>query len=135
METISFVQFSKRLSDQGVTLRRDTLDTLQVNVGKRCNQTCTHCHVDAGPTRTEVMDLDTVDHVLDFLAGSAARTVDITGGAPELNSHFRYLVEEVRKLERHVIVRSNLTVILEPGQGYLPGFFREMGVEVIASLP
>jgi len=135
METVSFIQFSKRLGDAGVTLRREALDTLQVNVGKRCNQTCTHCHVDAGPTRTEVMDLETVDQVLDFLADSAARTVDITGGAPELNPHFRYLVEESRKLDRHVTVRSNLTVYLEPGQGYLPGFFREMRVEVIASLP
>jgi radical SAM/Cys-rich protein len=135
METISFTQFSKRLTDQGVTLRRDRLDTLQVNLGKRCNQTCSHCHVNAGPARTEEMDLETLDHVLDFLADSAAATVDITGGAPELNPNFRYLVEEVRRLGRHVVVRSNLTVQFEPGQGYLPGFFRENRVEVVASLP
>jgi radical SAM/Cys-rich protein len=135
METVSFIQFSRRLADRGVTLRRDRLETLQVNVGKRCNQTCSHCHVNAGPGRTEEMDLETVDHVLDFLADSAATTLDITGGAPELNPHFRYLVEEAGKLGRHVIVRCNLTVLHEPGQAYLPGFYRQNRVEVVASLP
>jgi radical SAM/Cys-rich protein len=135
VETISFVQFSKRLGDRGITLRRDRLDTLQVNLGKLCNQTCGHCHVNAGPGRKEVMDLETVDDVLDFLADSAAGTLDITGGAPELNPNFRYLVEEARRQGKHVSVRCNLTVLQEPGQAYLPGFFRENRVEVIASLP
>ncbi|MDH4229339.1 MAG: arsenosugar biosynthesis radical SAM protein ArsS [Nitrospirota bacterium] len=135
METVSFVQFSRRLSTMGVTLRREHLETLQVNLGKVCNQTCTHCHVGAGPNRTEAMSLETVDHVLDFLADSAARTLDITGGAPELNPHFRYLVEAARKLNRKVMVRTNLTVIFEQGQGFLPGFFRENKVELVASLP
>ncbi len=135
MEIVSFTQFSRRLSEQGVTLRREKLETLQVNLGKLCNQTCSHCHVNAGPGRKEVMDLETIDHLLDFLADSAATRVDLTGGAPEMNPNFRYLVEEIRKLDRQVVVRSNLTVMFETGQSYLPGFFREMGVEVTASLP
>lgn len=135
METVSFTQFSRRISQEGVMLRRNRLDTLQINVGKLCNQTCTHCHVNAGPGRTEQMSLETIDHVLDFLGDSAATTLDITGGAPELNPNFRYLVEEAVKLGKRVIVRSNLTVIFEQGQGYLPGFFRENKVEVTASLP
>ncbi|MDH5526013.1 MAG: arsenosugar biosynthesis radical SAM protein ArsS [Nitrospirota bacterium] len=135
METVSFTQFSRRISQQGVMLRRTRLDTLQVNLGKLCNQTCTHCHVNAGPGRSEQMSLETIDHVLDFLGDSTAATLDITGGAPELNPNFRYLVEEAVKLGKRVIVRSNLTVIFEQGQGYLPGFFRENKVEVIASLP
>ncbi|MFQ5507813.1 MAG: arsenosugar biosynthesis radical SAM (seleno)protein ArsS [Leptospirillia bacterium] len=135
METVSFIQFSKRLSDQGVTLRRERLDTVQANLGKLCNQACTHCHVDAGPNKTEQMDLETIDHLLDYLSETQAQTLDITGGAPELNLNFRYLVEEAKKLGKNVIVRCNLTVFFEPGQAYLPGFYRENKVEVIASLP
>ena len=135
METVSFVQFAKRLSDQGISLRRERLDTVQVNLGKLCNQACTHCHVNAGPGRTEVMDLETIDHVLDFLNDSGATTLDITGGAPELNPNFRYLVEEAVKQGKKIIVRCNLTVFFESGQSYLPGFYRENGVEVVASLP
>lgn len=135
MDVVSFVQFSKRLTDQGVMLRRDRLDTVQVNLGRLCNQVCGHCHVNAGPGRKEVMALETVDHVLDFLGDSGARTLDITGGAPELNPHFRYLVEEAVKLGRQVMVRCNLTVFFEPGQSYLPGFYRENRVQVVASLP
>ena len=135
METISFVQFAKRLSDDGVSLRRDRLDTVQVNLGKKCNQTCSHCHVNAGPGRTEMMDLETIDHVLDFLSETSATTLDITGGAPELSPHFRYLVEQAVKLDKQVMVRCNLTIFFEPGMSYLPGFYRENKVEVVASLP
>ena len=135
METVSFIQFSRRLADMGATLRRDQLDTVQINLGKLCNQTCTHCHVNAGPGRSEVMRLETIDYALDFLNESGASTLDITGGAPELNPHFRYLVEEAVKQDKKIIVRCNLTVFFEPGQSYLPGFYRENGIEVVASLP
>ena len=111
------------------------LDTLQINVGKQCNQACRHCHVDAGPHRTEAMTRKTVDRVLSFLAASPIPTVDITGGAPEVNPSFRYLVRRARELGRRVMVRCNLTVILEPGQEDLPEFYREHEVELVCSLP
>lgn len=108
---------------------------LQVNVGRLCNQTCRHCHVDAGPDRTEVMSRETFEHCLRALERSPIPIVDITGGAPELNPHFRWFVREVRALGRHVIDRCNLT-ILETGPGRdLPEFFAEHQVEVVCSLP
>src|SRR6476660_4380118 len=97
-------------------IRRKRLDTLQVNVGYKCNQTCVHCHVNAGPTRTENMDRGTADVVIAFLEASAIGTLDITGGAPELNRNFRYLVESARRLDIHVMDRCNLTVLHENGQ-------------------
>ena len=116
-------------------VHRDVLDTLQVNLGYLCNLSCTHCHVNAGPTRTELMDLTTVDQVLELVRKSGASTLDLTGGAPELNPHFRYLVREARKLGVRVIDRCNLTVLLEPGQEDLGQFLVEQGVEITASLP
>jgi radical SAM/Cys-rich protein len=116
-------------------IRRERLETLQVNLGYRCNQTCVHCHVNAGPTRTEEMDLDTVRVVLRFLEASRAITLDITGGAPELNPHFRDLVENARALGTHVIDRCNLTVLEEPGQEGLAEFLAREDVEITASLP
>jgi radical SAM/Cys-rich protein len=112
------------------------LDVLQVNVGKMCNQTCAHCHVDAGPDRTEIMTRSTMEQCLQALERSGIETVDITGGAPEMNPHFRWFVEEIRKLGRSVMVRSNLT-ILTVNRKYreLPGFFAEQAVAVISSLP
>src|SRR5687768_13221283 len=92
-------------------IRRRRLDTLQVNVGYRCNQTCLHCHVNAGPTRTEEMDRQTVLDVLAFLEASGVETLDITGGAPELNPHFRFLVESARAMGVHVMDRCNLTIL------------------------
>ena len=116
-------------------LRAAAIDTLQVNVGKLCNQTCRHCHVDAGPTRTEVMTRETAEIVVDVLRRHDIPTVDITGGAPELNPNFEYLVVEARALGRHVIDRCNLTVFFVEGKQRLPSFLRDHQVEVTASLP
>jgi radical SAM/Cys-rich protein len=116
-------------------IRRARLETLQVNLGYRCNQTCVHCHVNAGPTRREVMARETVDQVLDFLRRSEIRILDLTGGAPELNPHFRYLVQAARALEVHVIDRCNLTILEEPGYEDLTEFLADRQVEVTASLP
>ena len=111
------------------------IETLQVNVGKLCNQTCRHCHVDAGPTRTEIMTRETAELVVDVLRRYDIPHVDITGGAPELNPHFEFLVREARALGRHVSDRCNLTVFYVEGKGYLPEFLRDQQVEIIASLP
>jgi len=127
--------FSERVQLEGMTLRRRSINTVQINVGKRCNQACVHCHVDAGPKRTEMMDRRTAALALEFVRAANARTVDITGGAPELNPWFRFLVEESRRDGRHVIDRCNLTILLEPGQEDLAEFLARMGVEIIASMP
>ena len=116
-------------------LRRARFDTLQVNLGYRCNQSCLHCHVNAGPNRTEEMDADTVALVLQVLRVRRPRTLDLTGGAPELNPHFRRLVREARALGVQVIDRCNLTILFEPGQEGLADFLAAEGVEVTASLP
>ena len=127
--------FNQKLAAHGVELRAATVDTLQVNVGKLCNQTCKHCHVDAGPTRTEVMTREIAEQVVDAIRTFRIPTVDITGGAPELNPSFRYLVAETRALGSHVIVRHNLTVMFHAEQDDLPEFFRDHAVEVVSSLP
>jgi len=111
------------------------IEVLQVNVGRLCNQTCRHCHVDAGPDRREIMSRETLAECLTVIARTDIPVVDITGGAPELNPHFRWFVEEVRRLGRHVIDRCNLTVLLTPGQEDLPEFLAAQEVEIIASLP
>jgi len=116
-------------------LRAAGITTLQVNVGKLCNQTCRHCHVDAGPTRTEIMTRETAEQVVAVLARCDIPVVDITGGAPELNPNFEYLVREARALGRHIIDRSNLTVFFVEGKGYLPEFLRDHQVEITASMP
>ena len=131
----SSVDFDEKLARYGLELRAARVDTLQVNVGKLCNQACKHCHVDAGPTRTEIMTSETAERVIDAVRKFRIPTVDITGGAPELNPSFRYLVRESRALGSHVMVRHNLTVTFETGQEGLPEFFRDMSVEVICSLP
>lgn len=128
----SRVSFEERL---GGRLRSTGLGTLQVNVGKLCNQACKHCHVDASPKRTEIMSRATVDEVLRVLREFRIPILDITGGAPELNPSFRYLVEESRSLVSKILVRHNLTVMFEDGQSDLPDFFARNGVEVISSLP
>ena len=122
------------------SLRREPLTaqgikTLQVNVGYRCNLSCSHCHVAAGPGRTEVMDGSTVDAVLRALDSSPISIVDMTGGAPELNAHFRRFVGSARRLGKQVLIRTNLTVLHEPGMEDLPVFYRDQDVELIASLP
>jgi radical SAM/Cys-rich protein len=114
-------------------LRRKRLETLQVNVGYRCNQSCVHCHVNAGPTRTEMMPDAVIEEVIRFLPQVA--TLDITGGAPELHPRFRSLVSRARRLGKHVIDRCNLTILQEPGQADLAAFLAAERVEIIASLP
>lgn len=116
-------------------LRRKTLDTLQVNVGYRCNQSCVHCHVNAGPNRTEEMSGAVVDTVIAFLAQRSIGTLDITGGAPELNPHFRRLVAAARDLGVRVIDRCNLTILEAEGQDGLAEFLAAQQVEIVASLP
>lgn len=117
-------------------IRREALTTLQVNLGYLCNQTCVHCHVDAGPKRSELMDEDTVAQVLAFLrAQPQVRTLDLTGGAPEMNPHLRYLVEEATALGVRVIDRCNLTILEEPGYADLAEFLAAQQVEITASLP
>jgi radical SAM/Cys-rich protein len=116
-------------------IRRGRLETLQVNLGYRCNQSCLHCHVNAGPTRKEMMSAATVDEVIRYLAASNIRTLDLTGGAPELNPGFRRLVRAARSQGIGVIDRCNLTVLLEPGQEDTTGFLADNKVEIVASLP
>jgi radical SAM/Cys-rich protein len=117
-------------------LRRTSPHTLQVNVGKLCNQACHHCHVDAGPKRTEVMTRTTAERVADLLeASTGIRTVDVTGGAPELNPNFIYIVERARAAGRVVMVRCNLTVIFVPGMEWLAEFYRANRVHLVCSLP
>ena len=117
-------------------IRRRVIDTLQVNLGYRCNQTCQHCHVNAGPNRTEVMSPDTIDSVIQFLLGNpTVRTLDLTGGAPELNPNFRQLVAATSARGLRVIDRCNLTILEEPGQEGLAEFLASWRVEVVASLP
>lgn len=116
-------------------LHRGELATLQVNLGYLCNLSCTHCHVNAGPKRTELMDMNTIDLVLKVMAQREIRTLDLTGGAPEMNPHFRYLVTAARKLGVEVIDRCNLTILEEPGYEDLATFLAQYHVTVVASLP
>ena len=128
--------FARALVERGLgPLCASRLEVLQVNVGKKCNQTCRHCHVDAGPDRREVMRRETMEACLDAVERAHIPTVDITGGAPELNPHFRWLVAGARRLGAHVIDRSNLTILVAPGYEALPEFLAKEGVEVAASLP
>jgi radical SAM/Cys-rich protein len=117
-------------------LVREETRTLQVNVGKLCNQACHHCHVDAGPKRAEIMSREVAERTMALLGrSSTVEVVDITGGAPELNPSFRWLVAEARKQERHVIDRCNLTVLFQPGMKDLAEFLADHQVEIIGSLP
>ncbi len=116
-------------------LRRGKLGTLQVNVGYRCNQSCFHCHVNAGPNRTEEMSAEVADTVLAFLARRRVGKLDITGGAPELNAHFRRLVTQARRLGVIVMDRCNLTILEQPGQEDLAQFLADNRVEIVASMP
>ncbi|MHB1033431.1 MAG: arsenosugar biosynthesis radical SAM (seleno)protein ArsS [Pirellulales bacterium] len=111
------------------------IEVLQINLGRLCNMGCRHCHVDAGPDRREVMALPTMEACLNVLRQVAIPAVDLTGGAPEMNPHFRWLVGEARRLGRHVIDRSNLTVLLAPSYEDLPEFLAQHGIEIVASLP
>ncbi len=123
-----------RQSDFPAITRRK-LETLQVNLGYKCNQTCVHCHVNAGPTRTEMMPREIINDVLAFVQASHIGKLDVTGGAPELNLHFRDLVRAARNLGVHVMDRCNLTILEQPGQENLAQFLADHAVEVVASLP
>ncbi len=116
-------------------LRSTSIETLQINLGKLCNQTCQHCHVDAGPDRTEIMAAETAAQCIDVLRRHDIPCLDITGGAPELNPSFRWIVEQASALGRHVINRCNLTILNTGGHRDLPDFFAEHGVELVCSLP
>ncbi len=128
-------RFSANLRQLGVTLRRAPLETLQLNVGRKCNQACRHCHVDAAPWRTEMLGQKTAERIGAWILQYRPPIVDITGGAPELSEHFCYLVETSRRVGATVIDRNNLTIIEEPGYGWLPEYLASQGVEIIASLP
>lgn len=116
-------------------IARNKLATLQVNLGYLCNLSCTHCHVNAGPTRIELMDMDTIETVLRFLEVQDISTLDMTGGSPEMNPHFRELVTRARALGVTVMDRCNPTILGEPGYEYLPEFFVENEIVVVASMP
>jgi radical SAM/Cys-rich protein len=129
--------FNQRIADQGFgSLTARSIQTLQINVGKLCNLTCHHCHVDAGPHRTEIMTRDTIDIILSILERTPQISiVDVTGGAPEMNPHFEHLVTGCSSLGRHVIDRCNLTVFFVKGKRHIPQFLADHQVEIIASLP
>ncbi len=136
LEETGAPSFDAMLHERGLPpLRTDRIEVLQVNVGKLCNQTCAHCHVDAGPDRKEIMGREVAEQVIELLRRHPIPTLDVTGGAPELNPFFRYLVREARRLGRRVLDRCNLTVLRIRGQQDLVDFLAEHRVEVIASLP
>src|SRR5712691_9628529 len=130
-------RFAQKLAERSISLRRGHPEILQVNVGKLCNLTCMHCHVNAGPKRKEIMTRETVDRIIDWLAKTDIPIVDLTGGAPEMIPDFRYFIERVKELtpSRHVIDRCNLTILLEHGYQDLAGFLAKRKVEIIASMP
>ena len=116
-------------------IRRSSLKIIQVNLGYKCNQSCLHCHVNAGPKRKEMMDRETIDNVIDFAVNNNIQTVDLTGGAPEMNKHFKYMVKELTQHDIHIIDRCNLTILNENNMKSLPEFFVKNKIEIIASLP
>src|SRR6266705_5716468 len=130
-------RFAQELADYSIALRRGRPEILQVNVGKICNLTCVHCHVNAGPKRKEIMTRETVDRIIDWLAKTDIPTVDLTGGAPEMMPEFKYFVARLKTLAppRHVIDRCNLTILLEPGYEDYAQFLARHQVEIIASMP
>ena len=135
LESVPVPSFQEKLEGHGLSLQASEIEILQVNVGKLCNQTCAHCHVDAGPDRREIMERPVFELCLGALDRIRIPKVDITGGAPELNPHFRWFVEQVRERGRHVIDRCNLTVLLLPSQAGLAEFLAQNKVEIICSLP
>jgi radical SAM/Cys-rich protein len=133
MQRMEFVESLKKCGMY--PLRSSGITTMQVNVGCRCNMACKHCHVQAGPSRDEMMGLDTINSVLKILKHSGIGTLDITGGEPALNPCLRYLIQESRTIGCRVMVRTNLTIFCEKGMEDLPDFYRLHEVELIASLP
>lgn len=132
----SLSRFEHKLDSIGLfPLKPTGIEIFQMNVGYMCNMTCKHCHVDAGPDREEIMSRDTFEYCLNALKESDIDTVDLTGGAPEMNPHFRWFVEQASELGKHIIVRSNLTILTTNKFSDLPEFFKEHKVEVTCSLP
>jgi radical SAM/Cys-rich protein len=130
------VSFQKKIEEHAIPILRNSVEVVQVNIGRVCNQACHHCHVESGPNRTENMEGKTVDRVIELIRSSqSVHTVDITGGAPEMNPFFKKLVVESRKLGKHVVDRCNLTILFEPKQEKTAEFLRDNQVHVIASLP
>jgi radical SAM/Cys-rich protein len=132
------ITFSSKLSESGLLpLKPTQLEIFQINVGKMCNQVCKHCHVDAGPDRKEIMTKETMELCLEAIENSKELTIDLTGGAPEMNPNFRWFVEEINKLNvKKIIVRSNLTIIVSNKKYFdLPNFFKANNIEVVSSLP
>ncbi|MDQ8208183.1 arsenosugar biosynthesis radical SAM protein ArsS [Coraliomargarita sp. SDUM461003] len=127
--------FQDTLATQQLTLTRQSPRVLQINTGKMCNLTCVHCHVNAGPHRKEIMTLETVDRILDWLRSTSIEVVDLTGGTPEMMPHFPHLVEGVREMGREVMDRCNLTIINEPGYEWVAEFHAQHGVHIVASMP
>lgn len=128
--------FERKLTELGFPdLRAERVGTLQVNLGWRCNQVCRHCHLAAGPDRPEQMGTAAIEAVIEAVARWSLPVVDLTGGSPEINPHFEYLVRRLSQLGTHVLVRCNLTVLLEPAYEHLPEFYRDHGVELVCSLP
>lgn len=130
LDTLPYLQ-----SLQFPRITRDTVDTLQINLGYLCNQQCTHCHVNAGPKRKEVMSLETVQAIIRYLQSANVKRIDLTGGAPEMNPHFEYLLREASQLNVAVIDRCNLTILSEPGYQHVADLLAKYRVEVVASLP
>lgn len=128
-------RFARKLHDHSLPLRRSKAQILQINVGKLCNLTCTHCHVNAGPKRKEIMTREIADRIVDWLATTDIPTVDLTGGAPEMIPDFQHFVTRIRQLGRRVIDRCNLTILLEPGYDGMAEFLTEHEIEIIASMP
>ena len=137
MREISTNRFAQTLTGNSLSLRRARPEILQVNVGKLCNLTCVHCHVNAGPKRKEIMTRETIDRIFNWLAATDIPTVDLTGGAPEMIPDFRYFIDQVKKLRpsRHLIDRCNLTILLESGYEDLAEFLAARKIEIIASMP
>lgn len=127
--------FASTLAGHRLSLRRSRTEILQINVGKLCNLTCTHCHVNAGPKRREIMTRETVDRIISWLAATDIPTVDLTGGAPEMLPDFRHLITCLRQLDRRIIDRCNLTILLEPGYEDVAEFLAANQVEIVASMP
>lgn len=137
IEKAGFTRFEEKLKRQQLfPLKSQGIDILQINLGKMCNQVCEHCHVDAGPDRKEIMTKETMGHCLKAIEASDCHTVDLTGGAPEMNPNFEWFVEEIVALGKKVLVRCNLTIIVANKKyNHLPEFFKKNKVEVVSSLP
>lgn len=136
-DAVGIQSFASRMDQMGLfPLKPTQIEILQINVGKMCNQVCKHCHVDAGPDRKEIMTRETMTACIEAVKNSGVHTVDLTGGAPEMNPDFRWFVEELSALGKHIIVRCNLTIIVANKKYHdLPEFFRKHRIEVVSSLP